>query len=244
MGFSSDYYESLAGALCLLTEHYGPSGGPVPNQTEVLRLCGHKNSALDEAMRRIDLPQRRRGLDLGCAVGGSVFGLRRYFHQAVGIDRSAPLLAQARTLLRTRETSVTWSGKSHHFRLPADAVTEGVDFIEADLDPLPAGLGIFDLVMTEKVLECLPDPQRFLVQIPGLLAPGGYFLHVSSYRWHTHFTAPEKQLGTPGQVPSQIDAILGSGMKREGRFNVPFLGENDASGFVYGVAEGVLWRKG
>jgi SAM-dependent methyltransferase len=248
MDYASGYYESPAGALCLLIEHYGQPGEILPGQHEVTRLCGTKNSALDEAMRRINLPRRRRALDLGCAVGGGVFGLRRYFDQAVGIDRSPPLLAQARTLRRTRETTVTWAvegfpSRSYLIRLPDDAVTDGIEFIEADLNALPADLGLFDLVMIEKVPECLPDPRRFLTQIPGLIAPGGYFMHVSSYRWHTDFTAPEKQLGSPQQVPAQIDEILEPDLKREGRFNVPFILENDATGFFFGVAEALLWKR-
>ncbi len=248
MDFLPDYYESPGGIFCLLVEHFGQPGQTVPNQQEIERLCGTKNAALDEAMRRVHLTQRRRALDLGCAVGGAVFGLRRYFDQAVGIDRSPPLLAQARTLQRARETTITWAMegfplRSYLIRLPDDAVTEGIEFIEGDLNALPADLGLFDLVMIEKVPECLPDPRRFLTQIPRLIAPGGYFLHVSSYRWHEDFTAPEKQLGLPQQVPAQIDEILGPDLKREGRFNVPFILDNDATGFSFGVAEALLWMK-
>ena len=248
MEFTPGYYESLAGVLCLLIEHYGQPGDALPNQQEIARLCGTKNSGLDEAMWRVNLPQRRRALDLGCAVGGGVFGLRRYFDQAVGIDRSPPLLAQARALQRTRETTVNWAiegfpSRSYHFRLPDDAVTDATDFMEADLSALPADLGLFDLVMIEKVPECLPDPRHFLTQIPRLIAPGGYFMHVSSYRWHHDFTAPEKQLGSPHQVPAQIDEVLGPDLKRECRFNVPFILENDATGFFFGVAEALLWKR-
>jgi SAM-dependent methyltransferase len=248
MDYAPDYYESAGGALCLLTEHYGRAGEPLFNRDEVKRLCGTKNAALDEAMRRIRLPSRRRGLDLGCAVGGAVFGLRRYFDRAVGIDRSTLLLAQARALQRTRETTVVWASagfppRPYVIRLPDDAVTDGIEFLEGDLNSLPPDLGLFDLVMIEKVPECLPDLRHFLTQIPGLIASGGYFLHVSSYRWHTDFTAREKQLGLPGQVPAQLDEILGPDMKREDRFNVPFILTNDAGGFSFGVSEALLWKR-
>jgi len=248
MNYAPDYYESAGGALCLLTEHYGRPDEPLFNREEVKRLCGTKNAALDDAMRRVRLPRRRRALDLGCAVGGAVFGLRRYFDQAVGIDRSALLLAHARTLQRTRETTVVWAAEGfparpYVTRLPDDAVTDGIEFLEGDLNSLPPDLGLFDWVMIEKVPECLPDLRHFLAQIPGLIASGGYFLHVSSYRWHTDFTAPGKQLGSPGQVPAQLDELLGPEMKREDRFNVPFILTNDAAGFSFGVSEALLWQR-
>lgn len=248
MGFDPDYYESAGGALCLLNEHYGDPGEHSRFRREITRLCGTKNSALAEAMRRIPLPRRRRALDLGCAVGGAVFGLRRYFDQAVGIDRSPVLLEHARALQRRRETTVTWAAKGfpprpHLIRLPDDAATAGTEFIEADLNALPADLGVFDFVMIEKVPECLPDLRCFLTQIPGLMAPGGWFMHVSSYRWHEDFTAPDKQLGLPRGVPAQLDQILGPALERKDRFNVPFFLEHDATGFAFGVAEALLWQK-
>jgi len=248
MDFAYDYYESSGGALCLLTEHYGRLGEPRFNAEEVRRLCGTKNAALEEAMRRISLPKRRRALDLGCAVGGAVFGLRRYFDCAVGIDRSPLLLEHARNLRRARETTVHWAPEGfpvqpYLIQLPNGAATDGIDFLEADLNALPPDLGLFDLVMIEKVPECLPDLRHFLAQIPGIVAPGGYFLHVSSYRWHADFTAPEKQLGSPAQAPAQLDELLGPGMKRELRFNVPFILTNDAAGFSFGVAEALLWKR-
>jgi len=248
MAFSPTYYESLPGVLCLLIEHYGLPDQILPIQCEAPRLCGTKNSAMDEAMRRIHLPRRRRALDLGCAVGGGVFRLRHYFDQAVGVDRSPPLLAQARTLQSARATSVTWGVEgappaTYFIRLPDDVMTDGTDFVEADLCDLPANLGTFDFVTIEKVLECLSDPQRFLAQIARLVAPGGYFMHTSSYRWSSEFTPPEKQLGTPAQAPAQLDKLLGPHFTRESRFNVPFILECDTDWFYYGVAETLLWKR-
>lgn len=249
MAFSPTYYESPAGVLCLLIEHYGMPDQFMPVHRDALRLCGTKTSAVDEAMRHIDLPQRRRALDLGCAVGGGVFRLRKYFDQAVGVDLSPPLLAQARTLQRARETTFVWPNEddpcpeNYLIRLPADAVTEGTEFILGDLCALPDNLGVFDLVTIEKVLECLPDPQRFFAQISGLVAPGGYFMHTSSYRWSHEFTPPEKQLGTPTQAPAQIDQLLGPHFTRKHRFNVPFILEHTNTSLSYGVAETLLWKR-
>jgi SAM-dependent methyltransferase len=248
MAFASDYYDSAAGQHCLLVEHYGMPGQVLPIQREVPRICGPNIAAVHEAMRRVDLPHRRRALDLGCAVGGSVFALRRYFPRVVGVDRSATLLAQARALQASRQASVTWQAEgcapqSCFIQLPADAATDGIEFREADVLDLPADLGEFDLVVTEKVPECLPDLPRFLAQLPRLVAPGGYFLHVSSYRWSDQFTPREKQLGTPAQAPAQLDVLLGPAFARRDRFNSTFLLECNAAWFSFGIAEALLWQR-
>ena len=248
MSFAPDYYDSAAGVLRLLDEHYGMPDQLLPIQREALRLCGPKSAVVDEVMRRVDLPHRRRALDLGCAVGGSVFALRRYFDQAVGVDRSTTMLAQARSLQTTRQTSVMWqqegrAPQSCFVQLPQRDVTDGIEFREADVLDLPADLGEFDLVITEKVPECLPEPQRVLAQLPRIVASGGYFLHVSSYRWTDAFTARENLFGTPAQVPAQLDALIGPAFVRRDRFNTTFLLEADTTWFCFGIAEALLWQR-
>jgi SAM-dependent methyltransferase len=245
MAYAPSYYDTEAGVHRLLVEHFNQA---LPVHREASRICGSNMVALHEAMRRIHLPQRRRALDLGCAVGGSVFALRHYFPHVVGVDRSAPLLARARSLQETRQASVTWIEEDHapqtcFIQLPESVATDGIEFREADVLDLPADLGEFDLVITEKVPECLPDLPRFLAQIPRLVAPGGYFLHVSSYRWAEEFAPSGLHLGTPGQAPAQLDTLLGPGFVRRDRFNSTFLLEGNTMWFSFGIAEALLWQR-
>ncbi|MCE0499073.1 MAG: class I SAM-dependent methyltransferase [Methylacidiphilales bacterium] len=246
--FSPTYYDSSPGLHWLLIEHYGMPDQIVPVQREALRLCGSTVLTVEEAMRQVDLPHRHRALDLGCAVGAGVFKLRRYFDHVVGIDLSNSQLAQARALQRARATSVTWTEAGFEprtclVRLADDVMTGGIEFREADIYALPADLGVFDLVIMNKVLECLPDPERCMGQMPGLVAPGGYFVHVSSYRWSPEFTPPEKQLGTPARAQAQLDELLSPHFTLERRFKVPFMIESDPTWFCYGVAEALLWKR-
>jgi len=244
----SAFYESSPALFRHLIEHYGMPDQICPLPSGAMRLCGPMASTVDEVMRHVDLPRRARALDLGCAVGGSTFRLRRYFSHVVGVDGSRSFLNAARTLQRSREVSAVWEDEKHaprscFVRLPADAIVDGVEFREAAVDDLPAGLGTFDLVFMEKVLECLPDPERCVRQMADVVVPGGYFVHVSFYWWEPELTAPDKQLGTPAQALSRLETVLAPHFTREHRFKVPFLIEGDATWFSYGVAEALVWKR-
>ena len=241
-------YASPEGVFRHLLEHYGMAESLCPIQREALRLCGPLTLSVDEALRGLDLPRRARALDLGCAVGGNTFRLRHYFDQVVGVDRSKPLLAAARELQQTRETSVIWTlegfePRTCSVRLPAEVKVEEVEFREADILQLPDDLGAFDLVYMEKVLECLSDPGRGIRQIPKLVAPGGCFVHISCYWWTKDCTPPEKQLGTPAQALAAVEEWLAPHFTRVRRFNVPFLIQYNTAWFHYGLAEAVIWKR-
>jgi len=97
----------------------------------------------------------RRLLEVGCGHGYTLARLEREF-ETVGIDLSAYAIGRAREIT------------------PRSAL------FEADLlGELPdeVGRGGFDLVLAKYVLEHLPDPERALERIAGLLAPGGRLLY-------------------------------------------------------------------
>jgi len=244
----STFYESSPALFRHLIEHYGIPDQICPLPSGATRLCGAMTSTVDEAMRLLDLPCRERALDLGCAVGASTFKLRRYFSHVVGIDGSRSFLKAARTLQQSREVTAVWEDEKYPsrsccVRLPADAIVDGIEFREADVDDLPADLGVFDLVFMEKVLECLPDPEHSVRQMAALVAPGGYFVLVSLYWWESELTAPNKQLGTPAQALSRLETALAPHFTREHRFKVPYLIEGNPTGFSYGVAEALVWKR-
>lgn len=111
-----------------------------------------------------------RILDFGCGSGASTCVLARDFPKAeiVGTDINAPLLDLARA-------RVGFYGLANVSFVQSPG---GVD--------LPAGLGLFDVVMLDAVLEhMLPYEREALVpKLWALLRPGGVMLiHDTPYRW-------------------------------------------------------------
>lgn len=104
----------------------------------------------------------RRILDLGTGGGALIADVRSLSPtaEAYGLDISPPLLAAAR---------MSFVGE------------KGVHFREHDLlDPLPADLGRFDLVISAWVVHHLPDErkQQLYAEAFDLLEPGGLFCNM------------------------------------------------------------------
>jgi SAM-dependent methyltransferase len=244
----SAQYDSSEALFRLLWEHYGMHDQISPVHPAAKRLCGTLDATVDEALRGLELPRRKRALDLGCGVGGSTFRLRNYFPHVVGVDRSAVLMDAARTMQRERSASATYrpegfEPRTCYVRLPENCVVEGIDFREGDACDLPADLGVFDLVYMEKLLDRLPDPERCLRRLAGLIAPGGAFVHISPYWWRQEFTAPEYGLGPPEQSAARLDEILSPDFTHARRFKVPFLYQAHLTWFSYGLAEASIWSR-
>ncbi|MFF1785568.1 methyltransferase domain-containing protein [Kitasatospora sp. NPDC058243] len=97
-----------------------------------------------------------RVVDLGCGSGPTLLALSRMAPEAVliGIDRSVTFLRQARQELQKHCGPV--------MTLAADLRT-----------PLPCGDESADIVVSYNTIECLPRPERMLVEVARILRPGG-----------------------------------------------------------------------
>ncbi|MGW2540899.1 methyltransferase domain-containing protein [Kitasatospora sp. NPDC001574] len=99
---------------------------------------------------------RSQVVDLGCGAGPTLRALSRIAPDAalIGIDRSEEFLQQARQNLR-----------GHH---------GPVETLAADLRAsLPCEDSSADVVLSYNTVECLPEPQRMLVEVARVLRPGG-----------------------------------------------------------------------
>jgi SAM-dependent methyltransferase len=97
-----------------------------------------------------------RVVDLGCGTGASLVHLLPVAGLAVGVDASAAVLRQAAEALTP----------------PAGAAR--VLLVQADLkDPLPFPDAAFDRVLSQNVLEFMPDPARLAAEARRVLRPGG-----------------------------------------------------------------------
>ena len=116
----------------------------------------------EAAVRFSRLPPGSRVLDLGCGTGATVGYLTdRWELKAVGIDRSARLLADGR---RDRPD------------LP---------LARADAGLIPVASGRLDAVSCECVLSLTADPMAVLRECVRVLRPGGYLILADLYRRST-----------------------------------------------------------
>jgi ubiquinone/menaquinone biosynthesis C-methylase UbiE len=123
-----------------------------------------------------------RILDLGCGTGIVARVLRERLGGAAritGVDVSAPMIARAR------------------------AVAPELDFREGDAMALPFADHAFDRVLSQQMLQFVPDPARALREARRVLAPGGRLV-LSTWRprtmqplHHAICTLAERHLG-PG----------------------------------------------
>lgn len=89
-----------------------------------------------------------RVLDVGCATGIFLDGMRRWGWQAYGVEPNPMASAYARERL-------------------------GLDVITAELETAGLPEATFDVVTLWDVLEHVPDPRRTLVEVRRVLRPGG-----------------------------------------------------------------------
>jgi trans-aconitate 2-methyltransferase len=88
-------------------------------------------------------------VDLGCGTGELTAALHQRWHatRTIGIDSSVAMLANA----------------------PA---TPGVTFVQDDIESWTAGAPV-DVVFSNAALQWVPDHERLLPRLAGMLAPGG-----------------------------------------------------------------------
>jgi SAM-dependent methyltransferase len=114
-------------------------------------------AALMAAAQSVGLPERReKALDFGCGVGRLTRALATHFGECVGVDISAPMLAQAAELNRD---------------------CERCRFVLNTADDLRTfESGSFDLVYSRYVLQHLPGRamvRSYLAEFMRVLRPGG-----------------------------------------------------------------------
>ena len=200
------------------------------------------------------LPQGARGLDIGCAVGGSTFELARICDSALGIDYSRRFVEAAEAIRR--------EGSLGYVRTDEGALTtplvarapDGVDgsrvaFEVGDAMALRDGLGAFDVVLMANLIDRLSEPRRCLARLPTLVRPGGQLVITSPYTWLEEFTPREHWLGGCECDGVRVTTLDGLRAALEGDFELvgtkelPFLIREHARKFQFSVAQASIWRR-
>ncbi|WP_305044217.1 putative 4-mercaptohistidine N1-methyltransferase [Geoalkalibacter sp.] len=201
-------YNSDAAVAQYCDAHYGPDKFGVANFAARLASICLENTAPN---------QRRRALDLGCAVGRASFELARGFDQVVGIDFSARFIDLARRL-QTRgkigyqviEEGVLLADRAVCLASLGLAPTASrVAFHQANAQQLDERFSDNDLVLAANLIDRLPDPKQFLGSIHQLLAEDGLLAIASPYNWLEDFTPRKQWLGGVHRAGAPLTSLEG-----------------------------------
>lgn len=137
-----------------------------------------------------------RALDIGCAVGRSSFELSKRCAEVIGIDFSQAFIDAAEVVRTKGELAYDRLEEAHEStplvaKPPAGSHPDRITFEQGDAMALRPDLGQFDLVHAANLLCRLPEPLKFLQQLPGLIRSGGQFVITTPCTWLDEFTPRE-----------------------------------------------------
>jgi SAM-dependent methyltransferase len=110
---------------------------------------------------------------------------------------------------------------------------------------LPADLGACDLVLGANLVCRLPEPRRFLRQLPRLVKPGGQLLLTTPFTWLEQFTPRSQWLGGRREEKIRsadaLEAILEPDFELQLTRDLPFAIREHQRKFQFGIALGWRW---
>jgi len=233
--------------------HYGTANeilGTFPGPSEAAGFAFRLvEELLDPALLRQQAEKKLRALDVGCAVGGSSFALRRYLDEVTGIDFSSSFISAAKEMVACGfvDTSIATEGKLETpFRavVPEGWRRSGVTFQTGDAMSLPPDLKAFDVVLAANLICRLREPKCFLERLPELVRSGGQLLLTTPFTWLEEYTPLENWLvgQTVGENSFQVlERILSTNFQLAHRVEIPFLLREHARKFQYTIACGSRW---
>ncbi len=248
----TNFYETDKAVSEYLLFHYGSKENLLfqgMGPTEALNFaqrCGRLHENFDI--------ERKRALDLGCAVGGSSFAMTESFDEVVGIDFSHALVEAATRLgrLTKMEISISVEGelkRKTSIALPEESNPARAKFLQGDAMNLDPQLGTFDFVLMANLIDRLPDPAQCLEAIPDFLNTNGLLAITSPYTWLTEYTPKEKWLGGYTRDGESVRAydrlveLLSSSFRFIEERNLPFLIKEHERKNQYSIAHATLWQK-
>lgn len=201
--------------------------------------------------------EKKKVLDLGCAVGRASFELARSFEQVIGLDYSDAFIHVAEALRCNRKLAYArWDTGNHSTELEAsidEAIdTDRVEFVQGDASrlnavPLLNSEHPHDAILLSNLLCRLSGPDQCLAQFVDsdrYIASGGVLVIASPNTWMPEFTPPENFLDGPDSAGT-LQAISQKlpGFKLLHEEDLPFMIREHRRKYEYIVSQVSVWRK-
>lgn len=185
-----------------------------------------------------------RGLDLGCAVGGSTFPMAEHCENVIGIDfshafiRAASSLQLGETIRYQRHDE---GGMHQELSARASGRIDRCSFEQGDAMALRADLGTFDRVHAANLICRLPRPLALLERLPDLVCSGGELVLATPCTWLEEFTPPSAW--PTGDTFSWLHAQLSPHFTLVHRSHEPFLIRETARKFQWSQSMMTCWER-
>lgn len=201
---------------------------------------------------------KRRALDLGCAVGRTAFELGRVFEKVVGVDLSKSFVNAAHNLQQDGEIDYFRRDEGELGARVTVSLEElglarssgRVSFATGDACQLGEEHRDYDLIFAGNLIDRLQDPGAFLGDIHNRLAEGGTLVISSPYTLMEEFTPRANWIGgfeRNGQPRTVLDGmreILASRFEEiQPPQDVPFVIRETRRKFQHTIAELSAWRR-
>ncbi len=229
--------------------HYGNSYFDVKNYPEkCAQLC----------LQLIEKENKRKALDLGCAVGRTSFELAREFDEVIGVDLSARFIECANQLKEKDSLSynITDEGELVTLRTAQlsdhqlQEIKSKVSFYQEDACNLGALHQGYDLIFAGNLLDRLQNPEQFLSSLHHYLSMGGILVMSSPYTLLEEYTPRENWIGGYRVDGKNITVLEGIKKVLDAHFiminkpiDVPFVIRETRRKFQHTIAELTSWKR-
>ncbi len=226
--------------------HYGTKEQILPSEITYAKGMEDALGFAERTARYFPTRAVSRGLDLGCAVGRSTFEMGKICEQVLGIDYSHSFIDAADRIKRGDSVEFHRKDEGHQsvelsVDVDAELLSNKVSFMQGDAMNLPADLGTFDHVHAANLLCRLPDPEKLLRRLPGLVKFGGTLVLATPCTWLAEFTPPNKWPKDSTQV--WLKGHLGDSFDLVESVDEPFLIRETARKFQWTSSLVTVWKR-
>lgn len=254
-----DKYDTDAVVDQYLLFHFGSEDQQ--RDTAISSAVGHPRVS-NLILRTVELVNefavnKRKVLDLGCAVGRASFELTRTFSEVVGLDYSDAFVDIAERLRREGTLGYERKETGRYSTTLTASLPPGVDvdkvrFVQGDAARLGAVAGVresgpYDALLLSNLMCRLSDPGsclRQFVKTDDYVASGGVLVIASPNSWMDEYTSPDHFLD--GEDSDATLTALGQhlqGFTLLHNEDLPFMIREHRRKYEYIISQVSVWRK-